>query len=184
MSSLAEVTKDVKSAMAKAVENSKREFATIRSGKASIGLLDSIKVDAYGQMMPLSQVGSVGAPEARMLTVQPWDKGLIGPIEKAIQNSDLGLNPANDGTIIRIPMPQLTEDRRKELVKVVHKLAEDGKIAIRHARHEAMTQIKAVEHVSDDEKKHAEKDVQKLHDDFVGQVDTMVKHKEEEIMEV
>ena len=182
--SLEEHTKEAKTAMRKAVDNTKRELATIRSGKATTSLLDMVRVDAYGQMMPLNQVGSVAAPEARMLTVQPWDKGLTGAIEKAIRSSDLGLNPSNDGTLIRIPLPPLTEERRKELVKIVRKLAEDGKIAVRHGRTDVIGKIKKVEHVSDDEKRHSEKDVQKLHDDAILQLDELVKAKEIEIMEV
>jgi ribosome recycling factor len=119
-----------------------------------------------------------------MLTVQPWDKGLMGAIEKALQTSDLGLNPSNDGTIIRVPLPPLTEERRKELVKIVRKLAEEGRIAIRHARTDAIAKAKKVEHVSDDDKFHAEKDVQKLHDDAIAKVESLVNAKEEEIMEV
>ncbi len=184
MSTLSEVTKEAKASMKKAVENTKRELATIRSGKATASLLDTIRVDAYGQPMPLNQVGSVAAPEPRMLTVQPWDKGLIDAIERAIQSSELGLNPSNDGTIIRIPLPPLTEERRKELVKVVRKLAEEGKIAVRHGRTEAISRAKKVEHVSKDDERHTEKDVQKLHDDAIEQLDQLVKAKETEIMEV
>ncbi len=184
MSTLSEVTKEAKASMKKAVENTKRELATIRSGKATASLLDTIRVDAYGQPMPLNQVGSVAVPEPRMLTVQPWDKGLIDAIERAIQSSELGLNPSNDGTIIRIPLPPLTEERRKELVKVVRKLAEEGKIAVRHGRTEAISRAKKVEHVSKDDERHTEKDVQKLHDDAIEQLDQLVKAKETEIMEV
>jgi ribosome recycling factor len=184
MSTLTEVTKEAKAAMKKAVDNTKRELATIRSGKATTSLLDTIRVDAYGHVMPLNQVGSVAAPEPRMLTVQPWDKGLMGSIEKAIQSSELGLNPSNDGTIIRIPLPPLTEERRKELVKVVRKLAEEGKIAVRHGRTEAIAKAKKVEHVSEDDERHTEKDIQKQHDEAIEQLDGLVKAKEEEIMEV
>lgn len=184
MSTLSEVKKEAKASMKKAVENTQRELATIRSGKATISLLDTIRVDAYGQPMPLNQVGSVAAPEPRMLTVQPWDKGLIDAIERAIQSSELGLNPSNDGTIIRIPLPPLTEERRKELVKVVRKLAEEGKIAVRHGRTEAISRAKKVEHVSKDDERHTEKDVQKLHDEAIDQLDQLVKAKEVEIMEV
>ncbi len=181
---LPDIKKQTKQHMQKAVDNTKRELATIRSGKATTSLLDTVKVEAYGQQMPLNQVGTVAAPEARLLTVQPWDKTLIGAVEKAILTADLGLNPANDGTIIRIPLPPLTEERRKELVKIVHKLAEEGRIAVRHAREEARTGIKKVEHVSDDDKHRAEGDIQKLHDDAIGQLETLVQAKEEEIMEV
>ena len=184
MSDLTDLTKEAKAAMRKAVENTRRELATIRSGKATTSLLDTIRVDAYGQQTPLNQVASVAAPEARLLTVQPWDKGLMGSIEKAIRMSELGLNPSNDGTIVRIPLPLLTEERRKELVKVVRRLAEEGRVAVRHGRTEAISRIKKVEHVSDDDKRHTEKDVQKLHDEAIEQLEELVKAKETEIMEV
>lgn len=170
--------------MDKAVEAVRREFSTVRTGKATTSLLDLVKVEAYGSEMPLNQVGSVSAPEPKLLTVQPWDKTLLKAIEKAILASDLGLNPANDGNIIRIPLPPLTEERRKELVKVIHKFAEEGRVAIRHARTEAISRIKKAEHVSEDEKKHSEKDAQKLHDDHLKLVEEAVKAKEAEIMEV
>ncbi len=182
--SLADSVKQARQAMDKAVEAVKREFATVRTGKATTALLDLVRVDAYGSEMPLNQVASVAAPEPKLLTIQPWDKTLLKAIEKAILTSDLGLTPANDGTLIRIPIPALTEERRKELVKVVHKFAEEGRVAVRHARTEAITRIKKTEHVSEDEKKHAEKDVQKLHDDHLKLVDAAVKAKEAEIMEV
>lgn len=182
--SLPELTKEAKAAMRKAVENTRRELATIRSGKATTSLLDTIRVDAYGQQMPLNQVASVSAPEPRLLAVQPWDKGLIGAVEKALQTSELGLNPSNDGTTIRVPLPLLTEERRQELVKVVRKLAEEGRIAIRHGRTDVLSKIKKVEHVSDDDKHHSEKDIQKLHDEGIEQLEELVKAKEAEIMEV
>ena len=179
-----QVVKDCRTAMEKAVENSKREFASIRSGKATTSLLDTVRVEAYGQHMPISQVASVAAPEPRLLTVTPWDKGLANAIEKAIRDSDLGLNPATQGGVIRVPLPALNEERRRELVKVVHKLAEEGRIAIRHARTEARERVKKLEHVSEDDKKHAEKDLQKLHDDYIGKLEDLLKGKEAEIMEV
>jgi len=126
----------------------------------------------------------VGAPEPRLLVIQPWDRSLMQAVEKAIQSADLGLNPANDGTVIRVPLPILTEERRKELVKVVHKLAEEGRIGIRHARTDTIAKIKKVEHVSDDDKHRADKDVQKLHDDAIARIEELVKTKEQEIMEV
>jgi ribosome recycling factor len=184
METLQEVTKHAKQQMRKAIDNTKRELATIRSGKATTSLLDMVKVDAYGQQMPLSQVGSVAAPEAQLLTVQPWDKTLLAAVEKAIMTADLGLNPSNDGNIIRVPLPPLTEERRKELVKIVHKLAEEGKIAVRHARTEAISAAKKVEHVSDDEKHRTEGDLQKLHDEAIEQINLVVAAKEDEIMEV
>ncbi|OLD00095.1 MAG: ribosome recycling factor [Gemmatimonadetes bacterium 13_1_40CM_3_70_8] len=182
--SLTDHVKHARQAMDKAVEAVKREFATVRTGKATTALLDLVRVDAYGSEMPLNQVASVAAPEPKLLTIQPWDKTLLKAIEKAILTSDLGLTPTNDGTLIRIPIPALTEERRKDLVKVVHKFAEEGRVAVRHARTEAITRIKKTEHVSEDEKKHAEKDVQKLHDDHLKLVDAAVKTKEAEIMEV
>ena len=181
---LADFAKHAKEAMHKAVENTKRELATIRTGKATTSLLDTVRVDAYGNMMPLNQVASVAAPEPRLLTVQPWDKALIVPIEKGIAASNLGLNPSHDGIIIRIPIPALTEERRKDLVKVMHKLAEEGKVAIRHGRTEAISKAKKAEHVSEDDRRKVEKEVQKLHDDAIKQVDALVKAKELEIMEV
>ncbi len=182
--SLAEHSKQARQLMERAVEAVKRELSTVRTGKATTSLLDLVKVDAYDSEMPLTQVASVAAPEPRLLTVQPWDKGLVKAVEKAILASDLGLTPSNDGTIIRIPLPPLNEERRRELVKVVHRFAEEGKVAIRHARTEANSRIKKTEHVSDDEKKHAEKDIQKLHDDHIRLIDEHVKAKEAEIMEV
>src|SRR6266436_4387982 len=182
--SLTDHVKHAKQLMDKAVEAVKREFTTVRTGKATTALLDLVRVEAYGNEMPLTQVASVAAPEPKLLTVQPWDKGLLKAVEKAILTSDLGLTPSNDGNLIRIPLPPLNEERRRELVKVVHKFAEEGRVAIRHARTEAISKIKKTEHVSEDEKKHTEKDVQKLHDDHLRQVDEAVKAKEAEIMEV
>ncbi|MBX6331143.1 MAG: ribosome recycling factor [Gemmatimonadaceae bacterium] len=184
MSSIPEITKECRAAMDKAVENSKREFGSIRSGKASPALLDTVRVEAYGQTLPLSQVASVSAPEPRLLTVTPWDKGLASAIEKAIRESDLGLNPSNQGGVIRVPIPALNEERRRDLVKVVHKLAEEGRIAVRHARTHARDMMKKLDKVSEDDKKHAEKELQKLHDDHIARIDEMVKAKEAEIMEV
>jgi len=184
MKTLPEVTTHAKQQMRKAIENTQRELATIRSGKATTNLLDTVKVDAYGQMMPINQVASVSAPEAQLLVVQPWDKSLIGAIEKSILTADLGLNPSNDGNFIRVPLPPLTEERRKDLVKIVRKLAEEGKVAVRHARSEALSDVKKVEHVSDDDKHRTEGDIQKLHDDVIKEINEVVTAKEEEIMEV
>jgi ribosome recycling factor len=181
---LADQLKHAKQLMDKTVEAVKREFSTVRTGKASTALLDLVRVEAYGNEMPLTQVGSVAAPEPKLLTIQPWDKTLLKAIEKAILASDLGLTPSNDGNIIRIPVPSLTEERRKELVKVIHKLAEEGRVAIRHARTETMGKIKKTEHVSEDEIKKAEKDLQKVHDEHLKLVDAAVKAKEAEMMEV
>ena len=184
VTSLTDHIKHARQAMDKAVEAVKRECATVRTGKATTSLLDLVRVEAYGSAMPLNQVASVAAPEPKLLTIQPWDKSLLKAIEKAILTSDLGLTPSNDGAVVRIPIPALTEERRRDLVKVVHKFAEEGRVAIRHARTDAINRIKKTEHVSEDEKKHAEKDVQKLHDDHLKLVDAAVKTKEAEIMEV
>jgi ribosome recycling factor len=181
---LADVIRHAKAAMDKAMENTRREFASIRTGKATTTLLDLVKVEAYGNLMPLNQVGTVAAPEPRLLTVQVWDKGLVQAVEKAIRDSDLGLNPASQGTLVRIPIPPLTEERRRDLVKVVHKLAEEGRVAVRHHRHEALAEVKKLEHLSEDDKKHAERDVQKVTDEHVKHLDELVKTKEKEIMEV
>jgi len=184
MTTLADHAKHSKQLMNKAVEAVKREFSTVRTGKATTALLDLVRVEAYGNELPLNQVASVAAPEPKLLTVQPWDRGLLKAVEKGILASELGLTPSNDGQIIRIPLPPLTEERRKELVKVVHKLAEEGRVAVRHARTEGINRIKKTEHVPEDEKKHAEKDMQKLHDDHIKQIDDVVKAKESEILEV
>ena len=184
MSTLQQILKDTRAGMEKGVENSKREFASIRSGKASPQMLDTVRVELYGQQMQLKQVASVSAPEPRTLIVTPFDKGQAKAIEKAIRDSDLGVEPSNQGGIIRVPLPQMNEQRRKELVKVVHKLAEEGKVAIRHARTDARDKFKKLDGVSEDEKKHAEKDLQKLHDDFIAKIEEQLKVKEADIMSV
>ena len=184
MSMTPQILKDTKIGMEKALEASKREFSGIRSGKASPSMLDTIRVEAYGSMVPINQVASVSAPEPRILMVTPFDKGQAKAIEKAIRESDLGLDPAHQGGVIRVPLPSMNEQRRKELVKVLHKLAEDGRIAIRHARTDARDKIKKLDGVSEDEKKHAEKELQKLHDDTIGKLDGLLKAKEAEVMEV
>jgi ribosome recycling factor len=182
--STGEITKSTRVAMQKALESSQREFASIRSGKATTSLLDTVRVEAYGSHMPISQVATISAPEPRMLIVTPYDKSTANAIERAIRDSDLGLNPSTQGNLIRVPLPALNEERRRELVKVVHKLAEEGRIAIRHARTDARDKIKKLEKVSEDDKKHAEKELQKLHDEFIGKLDEALKGKEAEIMEV
>jgi ribosome recycling factor len=184
MSTIQQVVKDARAAMDRSMENSKKEFSSIRSGKASASLLDTVRVDAYGQLMPMSQVGSVSAPEPRLITVTPWDKGLTSAIEKAIRDSNLGLNPMSQGGIIRVPLPSLNQERRAELVKVVRKLAEEGRIGIRHARTMARDAMKKLDKLSEDEKKQAEKELQKLHDDHVAKLDEMLRVKEIDIMEV
>ena len=182
--SISEISKSARAAMQKALEASQREFASIRSGKATTSLLDTVRVEVYGSQMPVSQVASISAPEPRLLTVTPYDKGTVQAIERAIRDSDLGLNPSSQGGLIRVPLPALNEERRRELVKVVHKLAEEGRIAIRHGRTEARDKTKKLEKVSEDEKKAAEKEYQKLHDEYIAKLDDALKSKEAEIMEV
>ena len=184
MSTIPQIMKDARASMEKSLEGSKRELSSIRTGKATTSLLDTVRVEAYGQTMPLNQVASVSVPEPRLLTVTPWDKGQMQAIEKAIRDSDLGLNPQTQSGVIRVPLPMLNEERRKELVKVVHKLAEEARIGIRHARTEGRDKLKKLEHTSEDDVKHAEKDLQKLHDDFMARIDELLKGKEAEIMEV
>ena len=184
MSTIPELTKHARELMHKAVDSTRREFSTIRSGKATTSLLDLVRVEAYGSTVPLNQVAMVAAPEPRMLTVQPFDKGLANVIEKAIRDADLGLNPATQGNLIRVPLPALSEERRKELVKVIHKLAEEGRVAVRHARTETLSKIKKLEHLSEDDKTRAEKDVQKATDDHIKQIDGLIHAKEAEILEV
>ena len=179
-----DILKATKAGMEKGIENAKREFSTVRTGKASPNMLDTIQVEAYGSTVPLNQVASVSAPESRTLLVTPFDKGQVKAIEKAIRESDLGLDPAHQGNVIRVPLPSMNEQRRKELVKILHNLAEDGRVAIRHARTDARDKLKKLKSVSEDEVKHAEKDLQKLHDDFIAKIELAVKAKEAEIMEV
>jgi ribosome recycling factor len=170
-----------------AIEALRREFAGVRTGKASPGLLDTVKVDAYGSLMPLNQVGTVSAPEARMLLVQPWDKSLLKAIEKALRESDLGLNPSNDGSIIRIPIPPLTEERRKEYVRLLHKLTEEARVAVRNVRRDANDEIKhrqKDEGLSEDDLRREQAEVQKLTDEYIHKIDELMKHKEAEVMEV
>jgi ribosome recycling factor len=173
--------------MEKAIDATRREFSTVRTGKASPALLDMVRVDAYGGKVPLNQVGSVSAPEPRLLMVQPWDKSLLGEIEKAIRTSDLGLNPSNDGNVIRIPVPALTEERRRDLAKVLHKLAEDGRIGVRQARQDANKEIKRAQQaheIGEDEARRLTDEVQKLTDDYIGRIDQLLATKEQEVMEV
>jgi ribosome recycling factor len=173
--------------MEKALEALRREFGSVRTGKASPALLEMVRVDAYGSKMPINQVASVSAPEPRLLVVQPWDKKLMSDIEKAIRSAELGLNPANDGSVIRVPVPALNEERRKEMVRVLHKLAEEGRIAVRHARQEANKEIKRLqgEHeISEDEARREMEKIQKLTDEHIAKVEHLLKAKEEEVMEV
>src|SRR3954465_4028602 len=183
MSTIQQILKDCRTSMEKGLDAAKREFASVRSGKASPNMLDTVRVEMYGQQMMLNQVASIAAPEPRTIMVSPFDKGQSKAIEKAIRESDLGLEPASQGGVIRVPLPQMNEQRRKELVKVVHKYAEDGKIAARHARTHARDALKKLTGVSEDDVKHAEKDLQKLHDDTTKKIDDLIKPNEAETME-
>ena len=178
---------DANRRMDKSVEATAHEFTTVRTGRASVALLDRVHVDYYGQKTPLKQLATINVPEPRMLTVQPYDPSSIKAIERAIQESDLGLTPSNDGKMIRLPIPQLTEERRKDLVKVVRHLAEDGRVAVRNVRRDVMHHLKELVRdgeVGDDEERRAEDRVQKLTDEHVKSIDELLKHKEAEILEV
>ncbi|MFQ5751197.1 MAG: ribosome recycling factor [bacterium] len=182
-----EIQKNAEERMQKAVENTRTELTKIRTGKASTALLDTIKVSYYGSMVPLKQVASISTPEPRLITIQPWEKNLIAEIEKAILKSDLGLNPVNDGTLIRLPIPQLTEERRKDLVRLCHKLVEEGRIAVRNVRRDANEQLRKIEknhEISEDQYHTAIDENQKITDKYITQIDEILKKKETEIMEV
>jgi ribosome recycling factor len=180
-------TQQVGQKMDKAIEALRREFQSVRTGKASAQLLDVVRVDAYGSQVPLNQVATVSAPEARLLVIQPWDPKMIGPIEKAIQLSDLGLNPSNDGKIVRVPIPALTEERRREFVKLLHKMAEEARVAVRQVRKDSNDEIKRRQkdgEISEDQARREQDEVQKLTDQHVQKVEELLKHKEAEVLEV
>jgi ribosome recycling factor len=182
-----EIRKKTTERMSSALEVLKKEFASIRTGRASLALVDGIVVDYYGTPTPLPQVASLSVPESRQIAIQPWEKNLIPLIEKAIMKSDLGLTPANDGKVIRINIPILTEERRKQLVKVVRKRAEESKVAVRNIRRDSNDELKKLEkekHVSEDEVKKEQEEIQKITDAFIKKVDETLEHKEKEIMEV
>jgi ribosome recycling factor len=182
-----DLTQDAGRRMDKSVDNAQHEFNTIRTGRASAALLDRIEIDYYGQRTPLKQLATINVPDPRTLTIQPFDPSSLKSIERAIQESELGLTPSNDGKIIRLPIPQLTEERRKELVKVVRQLAEEGRIAVRNVRRDVMHDLKELAHsgeVGDDDERRAEDRVQKLTDEHVAKIDELLKRKEAEIMEV
>ena len=182
-----DVHKEAEGKMKKTVNSYKEELKTVRAGRANPALLDQITVDYYGTATPLKQVSNVSAPEPRLLVIQPWDVNLIPVIEKEILKSDLGLNPSNDGKLIRIPIPLLTEERRKDLVKVVRKSAENAKIAIRNTRRESNDIIKRMEKdkkLSEDDRKSAEDEMQKITDKFIVEIDNITNKKEEELLEI
>ena len=181
------LVKDTSARMERSIEAFRKELGKVRTGRASFSLLDGIKVDYYGTPTPLQQVGTLSVPESRLITVTPWDTKMIGPIEKAIQGSGLGLNPSSDGKTVRIPIPPLTEERRRELAKVVRKMAEDARVAVRNVRREAIEKLKDREkkkEISEDVVKRGQERVQKETDAHVKKIDEILKSKEQEILEV
>ena len=178
---------EARSRMDDAIEALRREFATVRTGKATPALLDTVRVDAYGSKMPLNQVANISTPEASLLVIQPYDKGLLGDIERAVLTADLGLNPANDGNLIRVPIPPLNEERRKEYVKLLHQMAEEGRVSIRHARKVGNDDIKNAirEHETGEDEGHWQlEEIQKMTDDYARKIDEMLQHKEKEVMAI
>src|SRR6516225_2171609 len=185
--SIKEVESSMKTRMEKAVSDLQHEMASIRTGRASLGILDHIRVDYYGTPTPLNQLANLHVPEPSRITIQPWDMSQIGPIEKAIRASDLGLNPANDGKLIRLPIPPLTEERRKELVKRLHGVAEDHRVAVRNIRrdgNEAVKKLLKDKKISEDEDKRAHDEIQKLTDGYMEKIDQAARGKEKEILEI
>ena len=184
---ISDLKKNTESRMSKSVDSLTESLQSIRAGRANTSLLDKIYVDYYGQQSPLNQVASLSAPEARLLAIQPWDATLIPEIEKAIQKSDMGITPSNDGKVIRLVIPQLTEERRKDLTKLVGKYAEEAKVSIRNIRRDAMEDIKKAEkakEISEDDRKTYEEDIQKLTDKYIKDIDGVAEEKEKELMEI
>ncbi|MGI6491712.1 MAG: ribosome recycling factor [Peptococcaceae bacterium] len=182
-----ELMKEAEGNMKKSIEVVQREFASLRAGRATPALLDKIMVNYYGTPTPVNQLANISVPEARLLVIQPWDKGVLHDLEKAIMKSDLGINPTNDGTVIRLAIPQLTQERRLDLMKVIKKKAEEGRVAIRNIRRDANDQLKALQKegmISEDELKRSQDDVQKMTDRFIKEVDRILSVKEQEIMQV
>jgi len=181
-----ELKKEVRAKMEKSLETLRHEFSQIRTGRASPALLDAIRVEYYGTMVPITHIANVSAPEARLLVVQPWDKSTLPAIEKAILSSDLGITPSNDGNVIRLSIPPLTEERRQELVKVVRRLAEDARVAVRNIRREAVERLRKAQkdgELSEDESRRAQKEVQEITDEYIKKVGEALAQKEAEILE-
>jgi ribosome recycling factor len=181
------VYEEAKSAMEKSLRSLRVELQKIRTGRASTALLDGIQIDYYGTPTPINQLANLGTPDPRLIVISPYDKGAIGAIEKAILTSDLGLTPSNDGKVVRIPIPPLTEERRKELVKRVHRLAEDHKVGVREGRRDALSMLKSLESegaVPADDRRREEKRIQRLTDDYIKKIDDMTQQKEEEVLQV
>ncbi len=184
---IADIKKSAEQKMQKSVETLKVDLGKVRTGRAHTGLLDHIKVDYYGSMMPINQVANVTLADAHTITVQPWEKKMVQPVEKAIRTSDLGLNPATAGDVIRVPMPALTEERRKELIKVVHREAENARVAVRNIRRDAITHLKDLlksKDVAEDEERRAQDDVQKLTDRYIADIDKVLHAKEADLLAV
>lgn len=184
---IAEVTKDTEARMGKTIDSLHHHLGSVRTGRATPALVEDVKVDYYGTTMPLNQLASISAPESRMLLIQPWDKGSMGPIEKAIINSELGLNPNNDGQVIRLNIPALTEERRKQMVKMVHGHVEDAKVSIRNIRRDAMSAIKSLvnkKEISEDDERRAQEQLEAMTKKFVDETETIGKAKEHEVLEV
>jgi ribosome recycling factor len=184
---IADLKSRTKGGMDKAVEALRRDLSKVRTGRASVSILDDVRVDYYGTPTPLNQVGSLTVPEPRLITIQPWEKKLIPEIERAIQKADLGINPTSDGITIRLAFPPLTEERRKEMVKQVKKMGEEGKIAVRSARRDANEALKKLlkdKAISEDDEKRDEKEIQELTDDYVARIDKIVADKEKELLEI
>ena len=184
---LTDLKSKTKAGMDKAIESLRRDLSRVRTGRASLAILDDVRVDYYGTPTPLNQVGSLAVPEPRLITIQTWEKKLIPEIERAIQKADLGINPTNDGIIIRLAFPALTEERRKEMAKQVRKMGEEGKIAVRNARRDANEALKKLlkdKAVSEDDEKRGEKEIQDLTDDYVARIDKVIADKEKELMEI
>jgi ribosome recycling factor len=182
-----ELLQDARERMSKSVESTRHEFGSVRTGRATPALLDRIMVDYYGAQTPLRQLATISAPEARLLSIQPYDKGSIKAIEKSILESDIGLTPSNDGNVIRLAIPELTEERRRQLVKVVRGIAEEGRVAIRNIRRDVMHDLRELRDAGEagaDDEHRAEGELQKLTDEKVAELDGLLKHKEEEILEV
>ncbi len=182
-----DVVEKTRSGMEKSIEALKKEFTKVRTGRASLGLLEDVRVDYYGTPTPLNQLGTMTIPEPRLITIQPWEKKLIPDIEKAILKADLGLNPTSDGQLVRLAIPPLTEERRKEMVKMLKRMGEEAKIAVRNARRDANEQLKKLEkdkQISEDELKRGEKEIQELTDRYVKKTDEVVAAKEKEVMEI
>ncbi|MBP8975952.1 MAG: ribosome recycling factor [Bacteroidetes bacterium] len=187
MTNVKDILKEADDRMKKAIETVRNELSKIRTGKATTALLDAVRVDYYGSPTPLSKIASVSTPDVHTISIQPWEKTLIPHIEKAILQANIGLNPINDGTVVRVPVPPLNEERRRELVKLVKKFGEEGKLAVRNIRRDAIEHLKKAEkaeHLSEDERKRGEQEAQKLTDKYIKDIDALLAQKEKEIMEV